>query len=261
MKAINLLCVGTMALGLAACNIDSTSPTTAPPAATMAFKTGAKYEYSSYHTDPQTSQKQDTSSRRRVWTLVSPSATVQGRSGVAIYVDSVFQVGGLFAITDSVYLQQQSGGNDIYRYASLIPELDVSGVPLFDLGKQWMHEAKLNATVASWAVGNVSDTLPIQLNIPGLQTATLGVEDNVDSSRVENLTINGTSYATTRTVHRLALTVNLYIGTGAFTVPIKLPLESIYRRTWISADLGAIVKEEREAKVLNTSYSGSNINI
>jgi hypothetical protein len=262
MKAKHLISGVLLAVSLAACTeTPSTGP--APTPATMSFKQGARYEFSSYHTDPQTSQKQDTSQRRRVWTLASNNASVYGQTGVAVYVDSVFGVGGILSVMDSVYLQQRTG-NDIYRYASLAPEFDVSGVALFDLGKQWMHEARLNATVASWDVGELSDTLPLStfgVSIPGVQYATIGISDHVDSSMVENLTIAGRTLVTTKTVHRLSLGLKLYVSILGTLTPIDVPLDGLYRRTWVSPELGTIVKEDREAKVLSASYTGSSFTI
>ena len=262
MKATHFLYGAILAVAFAACTEDTTTGP-APTPATMSFKQGARYEFVSYHTDPQSSQKQDTSERRRVWTLVNPSASVYGQSNVAVYIDSVFSAGGLFTVQDSVYLQQRTG-NDIYRYASLAPEFDVSGVSLFDLGRDWRHEARLNATAATWDVGSISDTLPLAqlgVSLPGVKTAMLALTDEVDSSSIENLTIGGTTYATTRTVHKLSLKIQLYLGLFGSDVPVSIPLDAIYRRTWTSAELGTIVKEEREAKVLSASYTGSNFTI
>ena len=261
MKAKHLIGGAFLAIAFAACT-ESPSTGPAPTPATMSFKQGARYEFTSYHTDPQTSQKQDTSERRRVWTLANGNASVYGQTGVAVYVDSVFGIGGVLSVMDSVYLQQRSG-NDIYRYASIAPEFDISGIPLFDL-RQWMHEARLNATAASWDVGQLSDTLPLSMlgvNIPGVQYATLGISDEVDSSMVENLTLAGRTLVTTKTVHRLSLGLKLYVSLLGTLTPIDIPLDGLYRRTWVSAELGTIVKEDREAKVLSASYTGSNFSI
>ena len=40
--------------------------------------------------DPATDARRDTSARRRTWTLVNTNASVEGRTGVAVYVDSLF---------------------------------------------------------------------------------------------------------------------------------------------------------------------------
>ncbi len=256
MKKIALASLGLLMMGLAGCQDTITDPGPEPEAATMSFKQGARYEFSSYRTDASSGTIESGSQRQRTWTLVNPSASVQGRTGVAVYVDSVFSGGGLINVADSVYLQQQSGSNNVYRYASLAPELDfamASAVDI-DLGREWMQETKLNATTARWFVGEASDTVQMDLNIPGLQGMKVAVVDSAVASAVEDITIGGTTYKATRTTHKLELSLSAII-----TIPIlgnqsiRLTGASLNRTTWMVPSLGAIVKETREGKVLDVS--------
>jgi hypothetical protein len=240
-------------LGAIACEETPVNPGTQPDPASMTFKSGARYEYESYHTDPSTGQRTDSTSRRRTWTLVNANASAYGKTGVAVYVDSVFTtVGGIISVADSVYLKQETN-NDVYRYASLAPELDLSGVALLDIGRSWMHEAKLNATTARWFVGDVADTLTIPTGLPGLDQVRVALTDSATASTNENVTIGGTMYKATKTTHKLEL------GFFVLNVPVfgsvKLTSESLIRTTWIVPELGAIVKETREGKLITVNQS------
>src|SRR5438045_2787978 len=78
-----------------------------PATATMNFKSGARYQFQSYHTDAASGQKTDSSARVRTWTLVRTNATAWGQAGVAVYVDSVFSVaGGILSVADTTYFRQ-----------------------------------------------------------------------------------------------------------------------------------------------------------
>lgn len=246
------------ALSLAACTETPTTVDT-PPASSMTYKQGARYEYESYNTDT-TGAATDTSRRRRTWTLVNTSATVQARSNVAVYIDSIFSVAGAFSATDSVLLQQQPGTNDVYRYGSLLGELDISTqIPFLggiDIGRKWNHEARLNSTVGAWLMAELADTVANTFGIPAISGFKISLTDNAVSSAQENITIGGTSYATTRATHEIKLAVTALVTAGQFTVPIEVGSVIIPRRIWIAPSLGAIVKEEREAKVLQISYQG-----
>jgi hypothetical protein len=263
---ISLVALGlSAALFFSACNTKVTDPGTPPPSAQMSFKSGARYQYASNHTDPSNpSQKSDSSSR--VWALVQASATAHGKSNVGVYVDSILALGGVGAwVVDSVYLQQSTGSNDIYRYASLAPELDFSAgaslVPV-DLGKQWSQEARLNATAAAWLVGEASDTIQYDVGIPAVQGMKVAVKDTAVASSVEQMTIDGMSYSTTKTTHKLELSISIIIDIPIVgRTSVKVASESLTRTTWMSHELGAIVREEREGKVINASYSGQNFQI
>jgi len=257
MKTITVTLAALLLLGVAACNESTTNPTDNPASETMAFKQGAKYEYQTYRTDPNdpgTGTKLDTSEQKKVLTLVNSSASVYGRSGVAVYVDSVFSLAGIFSVSDSTFLQQQSGGNDIYRYASLAPELDFSSIGILDLdlGKDWRHEAKLGASSALWLVGEVADTFQIPSVPSTVKGIKVAVTDSAVSSATESITIGGTSYKTTKTTHSLTLSFTALIDIGLGTIPIQIPaVQTLSRTTWISTDLGAIVREEREGKIFH----------
>ncbi|KXK57520.1 MAG: hypothetical protein UZ07_CHB004000517, partial [Chlorobi bacterium OLB7] len=70
--------------------------------------------------------------------------------------------------------------------------------------------------------------------------------------------LDGVSYKTTKTTHRLDLkfSVIVNLGFGGDQV-VALNTNSITRTTWTSAELGAIIREEREAKAINLgSYTG-----
>ncbi len=241
---------------LAACETTPSDPGPTPPAATMSFKQGARYEMNSYQTDPSTGQKVALTERTRTWTLVNPSASVYGRTGVAVYVDSIIAGGSIITVADSVRLQQQSGTNDIYRYASLAPDLDVSTTSVInvDLGRQWMQEARLNATVAKWFVGEAADTVQMDLAIPGFQGVKIGVADSATASTTESITIGGTSYTATKTTHKLEVSVSVLISIPIVGVQaVKLKSESLARTTWTVPSLGVIAREERQGKVIDVS--------
>lgn len=263
MKKITLACLAMIAVGFGACETNPTNPDPNPPAATMAFKQGARYEFTSYRTSPTTGAKDNASERTRVWSLVNASASVYGRSNVAIFVDSVFSA-GIFTLADTVYLQQ-SGNNDVYRYASLAPELDIAGTSVvdFDFGKGWMHESRLNATSARWMVGEVADTVQLDLSVPALQGVKIAVADSATASSTENIEVNGVTYPATKTTHKLELSVSAIVTLPIVgNTAIKLKSESLTRTSWTVAQLGAIVKEEREGGVIDVSsgtYGGVNI--
>lgn len=233
----------------------------------MTFKQGATYEYQSHHTSAVSGS--DTNARTRRWTLVNANATVHGRSNVAVYIDSVINgAGGVINVNDTVMLQQAAGTNDVYRYASLLAELDVATqVPLLgsvDLGRDWRHEAKLSSTVGTWLAGEIADTIPNTFGIPGVTGIKVSISDSSVASSAETLTINGTSYETTKATHHIVLKISVLLGVpipGVPNVPVDVKTETIARATWIAPSLGAIVKEEREAKNIAISYQGSGFNI
>jgi hypothetical protein len=250
-------------VGVAACQ-ESTpvNPGPEPSPTSMTFKSGSRYQYDSYHTDAATDARTDSSARTRIWTLTSTNATVNGKTGVAVYVDSVFSAGGLFNVADSVYLQQGTT-NDVYRYSSLVPELDVNvgGITLFDVGKSWMHEAKLNATSAQWFVSDIADTIPNTFGLPLVSGIRLSVTDSAVASAIETMTISGVSYQTTKTTHALVFKVSVLTSLGGFTVPVDVATKSTTRTSWIAPALGAIVKEDRPGVVLDASYQGQGFSI
>lgn len=254
MKTFNLAGIALMMVALAACDTTPSDPGPTPEPATMSFKQGAQYEFTSYQTDPSTGAEQSITRRTRKWTLANTSATVHGRSNVAVYIDSVIAGGPIITVADTIYLQQQTGTNDVYRYASLAPELDFAGTSIIevDLGKQWMHESRLNASVARWYVGEAADTVQMDLNVPGLVGLKVAITDSAVASASENITINGTSYPATKTTHKLILSISA-IHNLPLLPPITLKSESLQRTTWTVPSLGVIAREEREGKVLDVS--------
>jgi len=264
MKKITLACMGVMMICLAACEDSPSDPGPDPTPSTMSFKSGARYEFTSYTTSPSDGSKNESTERRRVWTLATPSGSAYGRSNVAIYIDSVFSA-GVISLTDTVYLQQQTGTNDIFRYASLAPELDFSGSSVvdLDLGRGWMHEARLNAATARWFVGEAADTVQMDVSIPNLQGIRIAVTDSAVASSADNVTIDGTSYAATKTTHRLELSVSAIVSIPVIgNTSIKLKSESLNRTSWTVPQLGAIVREERDGAVIDVSsgnYGGVSI--
>jgi hypothetical protein len=220
----------------------------------MDFTKGARYQYESYQTDASTGQKVEATERSRTWTVVQEAVVVQGRSNVAIFVDSVFNAGVFVNVSDSIYLSQAPGSNDVYRFASLAPELDLSGVAVLDLGREWMHEARLNASTASWFVGSIADTIEYETGIPGVNKVRIAVTDSAVASAAEDLSIDGQTYKTTKTTHKLELSISVIVdvpvvGPTAF----KLKSASLNRTTWMAPSLGAIVKEVREGTVINVN--------
>jgi hypothetical protein len=261
MRSVKYLAIALL-LGAVACD-ESTpvDPGQTPDPTTMQFKKGARYEYESYHTDAETGQRTDSTARRRTWTVNQESVVVQGRSNVAIFVDSVFSAGSFVSVADTVYLQQESN-NDVYRYASLLPEFDLSGVSFLDLGRTWMHEARLNATSATWLVGGDTLAMPFNTGVKGVDTIYIAVEDNAVASAVDTLQVEGTKYTTTKTTHKLELKIFVLIPNplpvGPTHVAINLKTESLNRTTWIAPALGAIAKEVRDGKVLAINEQGYN---
>ena len=249
------LVIGT---GLIACEeSDPSDPNDNPPAEQMVFKNGSQYEFTTYSTDPSTNVKVDATERTRRVTLVNQTFSAYGETGVALYLDSLFTVGGVVEVIDSLLLRQQSGTNDVYRYASLAPELDFTGLAEIDLGKEWMHEARLGSSSARWLVGSARDTIPYDITVPGVTTKGLEVSivDSVVASAVESVTIEGQSYPTTKTTHHLiiALTVLAEIGVPPLALPVSYEVKSVTleRLSWTSSALGVIVKEEREGSVID----------
>ena len=222
----------------------------------MAFKSGARYEYNSYSTDPETGAKQDLTERNRTWTLVQSGASVQGKTGVAMFIDSIFSLGGVVDLTDTIYLRQESGTNQVYRYASLAPELDFSGFEAIDLERDWMYETRLNATSASWFVGRTQDTIPYDPGITGVTVdgLELAITDSAVASVVETLTIDGADYKTTKTTHKLLLSITVIGKVGPIPAAVPLKTFSLERNSWVSPTLGAIVREEREGAVIDASF-------
>lgn len=250
-------------ISLAACTDTPTTPDN-PASAQMTYRAGARYQYESYQTDPATDARTDTSARRRTLTLVNTNASVRGRSNVAIYVDSLFTTaGGFINVTDSVLIQQQSGTNDVFRYSSLITEANqfnfASQVPFLgglDLGANWQQEVRLNSTSGIWRGNELADTVPNTFGIPVVTGFKISLVDSAVASSVENVTIGGTSYQTTKSTHSLRLAVHAILGSGGLSVPVPVTSTAMVRTVWVAPSLGAIVKEHREGKVVDISYSG-----
>ncbi len=116
-----------------------------------------------------------------------------------------------------------------------------------------MHEAKLNATSSSWFVAEVADTIPDPYDIPAVDGLKIGVSDNAQAAGKEDVVIGSQTFSTTKTVHTIAISISVI--TPLATIPVKT--ESITRITWMSPELGAIVREEREGKVITIDYGGS----
>ncbi|HVK38687.1 MAG TPA: hypothetical protein VNA88_09160 [Candidatus Kapabacteria bacterium] len=268
---MNRMTLGTAllaALTLAACTDTATTPPDTPPSTTMTYRQGARYQYESYQTEPATDARRDTSARRRTWTLVNTNASVEGRTGVAVYVDSLFTTaGGFVNVTDSVLIHQQSGTNDVYRFSSLITEANevsiVSEVPFLgglDFGSKWQQEARLNSTTGIWRGNELSDTVPNTFNIPLITGFKLAIVDSAVASSVENVTIGGATYAATKSTHHLHLSVTALFGT-TFPPPIEVASSTILRTVWVVPALGTIVKEHREGKVIQVNYQGQGFTI
>ena len=258
MKNILIPIVILGAMALVAC--EESTPVTPDPVESeqMSFKNSARYEYSSYSTDPETGEKQDITERTRTWTLVETNASYEGKSEVAVYVDSIFTLGGVADLTDRVYLRQESGTNQVFRYASLAPELDFSGFDVIDLGTDWMYEARLNASAASWFVGRAQDTIAYDPGLPGVtvEGMEIAVTDSAVASAVETVAIDGTDYKTTKTTHKLILSISALVKLGPLpTAPIALKTVTLERVSWVAPSLGAIVHEEREGMVIDATLN------
>jgi|GEM_PF-2002742 len=243
---------------------ETTTTEPPPPAATMSFKQGARYEYTTYHTAA-ANPAQRSDSARHVWTCAQNNATVQGKANVAIYVDSIFGVSGTTVqVIDSAYIRQESGNNDIYRFQSLAPELDFGGVATasLDLGRQWMHEARLNATSAGWIVGEASDTVQYDLGLPGLEGMRIRLTDTAATSSTESVTIGSESFQATKTVHRLTLHISALITLPVVgQTSVGLATSTLNRTTWTVPELGTVVREEREGKVISLDYQGQSYSL
>lgn len=254
MKTIYLSLAAAMAVTLVSCS-DAVTPFENPTQQNMQFKTGASYTSRTTITNPEDSTSTTTD---RHWTLVNPSTTLYGRSNVAVWIDSVFSLGGAFTVADSIILQQLPGNNDVYRYAQLIPELTVPSTFGIDLSQGWKQEAKLNAATSNWFVAEIADTIPAAaLGIPavGVTGVKIAITDNARAAGTETLTIGSKSYVTTKTVHTIEVSAS---ALTALLPPVKIVGESLIRTTWTSAELGAIIKEEREGKVIQGTIQGQN---
>lgn len=229
-------------------------PNDNPAAQQMNFQTGARYAYTSYSTDPNSGEKINETERNRELTLVGTNLSVQGRTGVALYLDSIFGIGGNFEVLDSLRLQQQAGTNDVFRFGPLAPELSFTGFVDIDLRPAWMHEARLGSTSASWFSGSVADTIPysipeVPLNSDGIE---IGLRDSAVGSSVESIMVGGRSVSTTRTRHSLTLSLSYLVELPIVGMtPIEFASVSLTREIWFSAELGAIVRESREGKVVD----------
>ncbi len=243
----------------AACTQTPTDNGQQPPPQSMSFKSGARYEYTSYATDAETGAQQET--RTRTWTLINTSGSVHGRTGVAVYVDSVFSAGSLVNVADTVYLQQSSSSNEVDRYASLLPEVDVTGLAALDFGRDWRHEATLGAATASWLVGEAADTVNYDLNIPGLAGIKIGVVDSAVASGSEAITVGTASYQSTKTTHHLIVQISALIDSPIGRIVIPFNAATVSRTTWIAPSLGAVVREQREGTVVEANYQGSDYRI
>lgn len=256
------------AISLAACTETPTTPDN-PASASMTYRQGARYQYESYQTDPATDARRDSSARRRTWTLINPSGSVEGRTSVAVYVDSLFTTaGGFVNVTDSVLIQQQPGTNDVFRFSSLITEANqfnfISEVPFLsglDLGSDWQQEVRLNSTSGLWRGNELSDTVPNTFGIPAVSGFKVALVDSAVASAVENVVIAGTTYSTTKSTHHLRLSISALVNLGGFTTPIELTSVSIVRTVWVAPSLGTIVKEHRQGKVVQVNYQGQGFEI
>jgi hypothetical protein len=251
MKTIYLGLAAALAITLASCS-DSVVPFENPTQQNMQFKTGASYTSRTTVTNPEDSSSTTT---ERHWTLVNPSTTLYGRGNVAVWIDSVFTAGGIFNVADSILLQQLPGNNDVYRYAQLLPEITVPSAFGLNLTEGWKQEAKLNASTSSWDVAEIADTIPAAaLGIPpGVVTGVkIAISDRAQAAGTEAVMIGSQSYMTTKTIHTIKISASALTSIG---FPVEALSESVTRTTWTSADLGAIIKEEREGKVLRVNVS------
>lgn len=247
-----LLLVG----GLAACEKDDpVDPGPDPDPEQMTFTQGARYTYTSYSTDAETGEKVDVTERERSMTLVATNLSIHGRTGVALYLDSVIGAGGILEVLDSLHLQQESGTNNVFRYTAIAQELNLGGIGELDLGRSWQHEARLNATSANWFAASVADTVPYDIPSSPFKSEALEVRltDSAVASSREQMTIDGRVVEVTRTTHSLELSFTLLAETDFGTLPFRLTSASLQRVIWISPELGTVVREEREGKVVDAS--------
>lgn len=266
MKRILISMAALAALSFSACKESTTDPEPTPDAQQMSFKSGARYEYNSYSTDAETKQKVGITERTRTLTLVQTNASAYGQSGVALYIDSVFNVGGILDVNDTVYLRQQSGTNNVFRYGSLLPELDFAGIGVLNLEREWKREAHLGAATAAWLTGRAQDTIPYDPGIPGLISHGLeiAVTDSAVASTTEKITVSGTEYETTKTTHKLILSITAlgaFEAAPSFIAPFELKTVSLTRTVWVSSALGAIVREEREGALISAEWEGKGISL
>lgn len=258
--ARNLLFGLVISIGLYGCDeTDPIDPGPDPDPQEMSFKEGARYEFNTYATDAETDEKVALSERTKVWTLAETNVSFEGKSGVAMYLDSIFNL-GVVDVVDTVYLDQETN-NDIYRHALLIPELDLSVIGITDLvfTSDWRHEAKLGATNANWFVGQVRDTFQYETGIDVIKGFVLTLTDSAVASSEESIMIDGTSYTSTKTTHKLELALTALFEQGPFVVPLQLKSVSLNRYTWTVPSLGVIAREEREGAVIEAEFQGQSI--
>ncbi len=242
--------------GVAACEKDDPiDPGPDPDPEQMTYTPGARYTYTSYSTDAETGEKIGATERERAMTLVGTNLTLHGRSGVALYLDSVIGAGGILEVLDSLHLQQESGTNYVYRFTAIASELNLGSLGDLDLGRSWQREARLNATTANWFTASVADTIPYDVPSSPFNSEALEVRltDSAVASSREQMTIDGRTVEVTRTTHSLELSFTLLAETNFGTLPFRLTSVSLQRVIWISPELGTVVREEREGKVADAS--------
>lgn len=260
-RLVNMAGSWTLALllvgGIAACEKDDpVDPGPDPDPEQMTFTPGARYTYTSYSTDAETGEKIEATERERSMTLVATNLSVHGRGGVALYLDSVIGAGGVLEVLDSLHLQQESGTNNVFRYTAIAQELNLGAIGELDLGRSWQHEARLNATSANWFAASVADTIPYE--VPSFPLENEGLEvlltDSAVASSREQMTIDGRTVDVTKTTHSLRISFNyLVVLPFAGTTPFTITSVTLQRTIWISPELGTIVREEREGKVVEAT--------
>jgi hypothetical protein len=79
--------------------------------------------------------------------------------------------------------------------------------------------------------------------------------DSAVASSREDMTIDGRSVAVTKTTHSLRISFNYLIVSPFGTIPIEITSVTLQRTIWISPELGTVVREEREGKLVESSFS------
>jgi len=239
---LSLACIAV----LSACSEE----TTQPPASGnyVVSKTGSYYIHTNVLVDIARDGKTTEIPSPADSTVVTGAATISGKSAVR----SVVFTAGI--PTDTTYLAQE--GSKVLEYFPIAFSIVGASV---DLGVRWVTTFDESAT--SWTA--LTDTIAPFKFIVGIDT----IYPNTDSTRIdtvaynlsvklnftgtktgtENLTIDGLSVATTKSVINIAATIYVNISGTIFPVEISLP-----RTYWFAKDVG-VLKIDQEAKVLNSS--------
>jgi len=231
MKHFAIIAVAALALGLAGCSSDTTTPT--EPGKYVIASPGSYFIHNNRTYDTDAAGAVDTVDVLPDSVVVSGTKTVEGRSAV----ESIMYVGGM--AVDTMYDAQQ--GTVV---STLLPlAFDVLGAPV-DLGNKWVNLFDENAS--SWTA--LKDSIPqftIDAGPSGSYTGSAGLNFIGKKLGTETVSINGAATAASKVEITMNITLYLMFGPQAVPVPIQL-----VRTYWFVNGIGSI-KVTQPAQVVN----------